>query len=148
MAAIALVPPRARTSFDGVTAVLRFEGIALVVAALFFYAHRDFSWALFAALFLAPDLSFAAYLFDSRTGALAYNIMHSTLGPLCLGTFGVMLTQPIALAIAAIWFAHIGFDRALGYGLKYSDSFSHTHLGPIGRRDSNAEDAEDLQRAR
>ena len=136
MAAIALATPQTRTSANGLTTVLRIEGFALLIAALLFYAHRDFGWALFAALFLAPDLSFVAYLLGPKTGALAYNTMHSTLGPLCLGTFGIALAQPTMLAIAAIWLAHIGFDRALGYGLKYSDSFSHTHLGRIGRANS------------
>jgi hypothetical protein len=28
--------------------------------------------------------------------------------------------------------AHIGLDRALGYGLKLPDDFRHTHLGTIG----------------
>lgn len=32
-----------------------------------------------------------------------------------------------------IWTAHIGFDRMMGYGLKYSASFGFTHLGVIGR---------------
>jgi hypothetical protein len=35
-------------------------------------------------------------------------------------------------ALALVWFAHIGMDRALGYGLKYDDAFTHTHLGIIG----------------
>jgi hypothetical protein len=39
------------------------------------------------------------------------------------------------LSIALIWVAHIGFDRALGYGLKYATAFKHTHLGlPLARR--------------
>jgi hypothetical protein len=29
--------------------------------------------------------------------------------------------------------AHIGIDRALGYGLKYSTGFGFTHLGRIGK---------------
>jgi hypothetical protein len=29
--------------------------------------------------------------------------------------------------------AHIGIDRALGYGLKYSAGFGFTHLGRIGK---------------
>ena len=33
-----------------------------------------------------------------------------------------------------IWLAHIGFDRALGYGLKYSAGFGFTHLGRIGKK--------------
>jgi hypothetical protein len=28
--------------------------------------------------------------------------------------------------------AHIGMDRALGYGLKYQKGFGFTHLGRIG----------------
>jgi hypothetical protein len=35
--------------------------------------------------------------------------------------------------VSLIWCAHIGFDRAIGYGLKYSHGFSFTHLGRIGR---------------
>ena len=46
---------------------------------------------------------------------------------------GFALASPLTLSIAMIWLAHIGFDRALGYGLKYSDGFGFTHLGRIGR---------------
>ncbi|MDB5619562.1 MAG: hypothetical protein JWQ24_3800 [Tardiphaga sp.] len=35
--------------------------------------------------------------------------------------------------IALIWLAHIGLDRALGYGLKYVAGFRFTHLGRIGK---------------
>ncbi|MDU3890869.1 MAG: DUF4260 family protein [Serratia liquefaciens] len=35
---------------------------------------------------------------------------------------------------ALIWGAHIGFDRALGYGLKYASGFADTHLGGLGRK--------------
>ena len=31
-----------------------------------------------------------------------------------------------------LWFAHIGMDRALGYGLKYDTDFEGTHLEHIG----------------
>jgi hypothetical protein len=36
--------------------------------------------------------------------------------------------DPIPLAL--IWFAHIGFDRLLGFGLKYPTRFKDTHLDP------------------
>jgi hypothetical protein len=36
-------------------------------------------------------------------------------------------------SIAMIWLAHIGFDRALGHGLKYANGFGFTHLGRIGK---------------
>ena len=45
-----------------------------------------------------------------------------------------MLTaEPLAGSIALVWFAHIGLDRALGYGLKYDAGFRFTHLGRIGK---------------
>ena len=35
--------------------------------------------------------------------------------------------------IAAILIAHVGMDRAVGYGLKLPSSFQDTHLGRMGR---------------
>jgi hypothetical protein len=125
--------PAAEAAAGGVRTVLRAEGLALAVAATAAYAHAGFSWGLFAALFLAPDLSFAAYLLGPRWGAAAYNLVHSTIAPLALGAAGLVLGVPEAEAIALIGLAHIGFDRALGYGLKYSLGFGVTHLGRIGR---------------
>lgn len=42
--------------------------------------------------------------------------------------------MPLAVLLALIWTAHIGFDRALGYGLKYATAFGETHLGRLGGR--------------
>jgi hypothetical protein len=44
----------------------------------------------------------------------------------------------IFFGIAAIWAAHIGLDRMLGYGLKYTSSFNDTYLGHIGRTHAGA----------
>jgi hypothetical protein len=118
----------------GVRTVLRSEGVFLCAAALAAYTQTGGDWKLFALLFLVPDLSFIAFLFGPRTGAFAYNAMHSTIGPLLLGAAAFALHQPLALSIALIWIAHVGFDRALGYGLKYASGFADTHLGRIGRR--------------
>jgi hypothetical protein len=122
--------PKAMTgaAVGGVKTLLRAEGLALLAAATAAYAHAGFSWLLFPALFLAPDLSFFAYLFGPRFGAAAYNLVHSTIAPLALGGMGIVLDAPLAEAIALIALAHIGFDRALGYGLKYSAGFKETHL--------------------
>jgi Domain of unknown function (DUF4260) len=120
----------------GVRAMLRFEGLMLFTAALFLYAHAGASWVLFFTLFLVPDLSFIAYVFGPRVGALGYNMMHATVGPIALA-LASQLHLPTAvplLPIALIWFAHVGFDRALGYGLKYTSGFSDTHLGFIGKK--------------
>lgn len=119
---------------NGVRAILRIEGAALALAAIAAYAHLGGTWPLFAVLILAPDLSFAGYLAGARVGAAAYNIMHSTIGPIVLGACGAVLGHPVAILIALIWAAHVGFDRALGYGLKYASGFRNTHLGLIGRK--------------
>ena len=117
----------------GVKTVLRLEGLAVLTAAVFIYWHAGFSWMQFGILFLAPDITFAAYLFGPRAGAAAYNAAHSTNGALGLAVAAVALNQPLMIAVALIGLAHIGFDRALGYGLKYGKGFGFTHLGRIGR---------------
>jgi hypothetical protein len=91
------------------------------------------SWWVYAILFLAPDLSFLGYLAGPRIGAVVYNSAHSYMAPVALMTAGFALASPLVLSIALIWLAHIGIDRALGYGLKYSAGFTFTHLGRIGR---------------
>jgi hypothetical protein len=55
------------------------------------------------------------------------------MAPMTLMTTGFALASPLTLSIALIWLAHIGIDRALGFGLKYSAGFGFTHLGPVGQ---------------
>ncbi len=110
---------------------LRLEGVAAVVLATYLYGRGEKSWLLFAALFLVPDISFAGYLAGARVGAAVYNIVHSYLGPVLLAAMS--LGGGTTMSVAMVWAAHVGFDRALGYGLKYSTSFGDTHLGRIGR---------------
>jgi hypothetical protein len=117
-----------------VRALLRIEGLALLCAAIALYWASGASWWLFAVLFLAPDLSFAGYLAGPRAGAAAYNALHATVAALLLAIGGLIMPWPMAATVALIWLAHIGFDRALGYGLKYSAGFGFTHLGRIGSR--------------
>ncbi|MCC6522325.1 MAG: DUF4260 domain-containing protein [Polyangiaceae bacterium] len=112
-------------------ALLRAEGALALVAALVAYRYLGASWGVFAALFLVPDLSLLGYLAGPRAGALTYNAAHSYLGPASLALAG--LAVPQLLPFAMIWVAHVGFDRALGYGLKYARAFGATHLGTVGR---------------
>jgi len=85
------------------------------------------------ALFLAPDVSFLAYLGGPRTGSIGYNLAHTLVAPCLLGAAGLHWPAPHLLGLALIWAAHIGFDRFLGYGLKYGEGFGYTHLGRVGR---------------
>jgi hypothetical protein len=119
----------------GVRLLLRAEGLVVLAASVAAYAQFGAGWGWFAALFLLPDLSFLAYFAGPRSGALAYNAAHSYLGAVGLLAAGVLGASPLLLAAALVWCAHIGFDRLLGYGLKYSEGFGHTHLGRLGRKD-------------
>ncbi len=111
--------------------LLRIEEASLLTAALLLYAHMHFSWLLFAALFLAPDLFMLGYLANPRTGAAVYNLAHVLLLPLTLFALTFATNRPHLAAISIIWFSHIAFDRLLGYGLKYPAHFKDTHLQHI-----------------
>ena len=90
-------------------------------------------------LILSILLAMAGYWLNARTGAIAYNAVHSYVGPLALAGAALAGMQLVDLdhgwlAYAFIWTAHIAFDRALGYGLKYPEGFKSTHLGLLGKR--------------
>jgi hypothetical protein len=121
-------------AFGGVRMLLRLEGFAAFAVAVALYAYNGFSWPAFALLFLAPDLSMLAYFGGPRVGAAAYNLVHTYALALALALSGFFSAMPALTAAGLILVAHIGIDRTLGYGLKYSTTFGDTHLGRIGRR--------------
>jgi hypothetical protein len=123
----------------GLRTMLRLEGFGLFLGMTLLYGIWDGSWWIYAALFLAPDLSLAGYLGGPRTGAAVYNAAHSYMLPMTLMTVGFAMAEPLVLSIAMIWLAHIGFDRAVGYGLKYAGGFGFTHLGRIGKKPDREE---------
>lgn len=113
-------------------ALLRVEGAVLLALSILFYALGGAGWTLFALLALAPDLSMLGYLAGSRAGAVSYNLGHTYLLPSVLVAFGVSAGRPLLASLGLVWFAHIGFDRMMGFGLKYPSGFGDTHLGRIG----------------
>jgi hypothetical protein len=113
--------------------LLRLEGLAIFLFSLMAYEFMGFPWGFFILVFLVPDLSLFAYFHSAKVGAIAYNIMHSYVLPLMLFAYGFFVSSSEVDRVAIIWIAHIGFDRALGYGLKYSRGFRYTHFGKIGR---------------
>ncbi|CAN5167260.1 DUF4260 domain-containing protein [soil metagenome] len=117
----------------GVRDLLRWEGVALLVGMTLFYFISGAPWQVFALLFFVPDLSLLGYLAGPRIGAALYNAAHITIGPLLLAAVGLALAEPAVGSVSLIWLAHIGLDRALGYGIKYSAGFRITHLGLIGK---------------
>jgi Domain of unknown function (DUF4260) len=113
---------------------LRTEALTLLLGSLWAYSNYGASWTQFALIFLLPDIALLAYVLQARIGAICYNITHSSIGALGLLLAGVAFHKPTLVSWALIWLAHIGFDRALGYGLKYDKGFSFTHLGVIGSK--------------
>ncbi|MEO9275970.1 DUF4260 domain-containing protein [Marinomonas sp. 5E14-1] len=114
--------------------MLRLEAVAILILSSITYFQYNPDWRLFALLFLLPDLAILGYLASNKTGAILYNITHSLIGPaVCFGISWLVLKSELGISIGLIWLAHVGFDRTLGYGLKYAIGFKHTHLGIIGK---------------
>jgi len=112
---------------------LRLEGAAALVAGVAIYLAQGGFWLLLLPLLLVPDLSMVGYLRGPRLGAFLYNVVHNwALGLAVLGA-AVALDSDVLLFAGAILVAHVGMDRAAGYGLKLPTSFQDTHLGRIGR---------------
>ena len=121
---------------SGTTIILRLEGAALAIACLWLYGgilHQ--SWWLFALLILTPDLSMLAYYAGPKIGAAIYNAVHSwvLVVALIFLAFYPGRGDPFLLSLPFILGAHIGIDRALGFGLKHRTGFKDTHLGRLGR---------------
>lgn len=108
--------------------ILHLEGAAVLIASLFLYARGHFPWWLFAVLFLAPDLFMLGYLANAKVGAALYNLVHTYVSPVVLLLVATILTAPEVTPYGLIWLAHLGFDRMLGFGLKYPTHFRDTHL--------------------
>ena len=101
------------------------------IMLLLLYIHLDFSLTLFFLLLFVPDLSMIGYMYNPKTGASIYNLGHNLILPFALLGIACMNGYSLLLMIALIWVAHIFLDRALGFGLKYNDTFKQTHLQKI-----------------
>jgi len=124
-----------------VRGLLRLEGAAALVAGLALYGWLGGPWLAVIPFLLVPDLSAIGYLRGPRLGALTYNAVHNwALGLAVLGIGLATTSAPIALA-GAVLIAHVGMDRAVGYGLKLPTSFQDTHLGRMGRDNGPARGA-------
>ncbi|MEO8514497.1 MAG: DUF4260 domain-containing protein [Ignavibacteria bacterium] len=111
--------------------ILKLEEFGMLILALYLFSLLDFSWWLFALLFLAPDIGMLGYLANAKIGAFTYNIFHHKGIAVLLYLTGIYLNSPVLMFTGLLLFAHSSFDRILGYGLKYSDNFKSTHLGNL-----------------
>jgi hypothetical protein len=118
---------------------LRLDGLTLLGATLALFATTHQPWWLVPAVILLPDLFMVGYLGGTRVGAFVYNLGHSYPLPAIMTLAGVAGHHPLTIALGLLWLAHIGMDRVARYGLKYDDSFQHTHLSaPSGKGPSRS----------
>lgn len=113
--------------------ILRLEGLTILALSMIAFAHYSADWYMFIVLFLIPDLALIGYLKGNKTGAILYNVTHSLIIPILWITLCLLTKNKTNIAIGFIWAAHVGFDRALSFGLKYASGFKYTHLGKIGK---------------
>lgn len=113
----------------------RFEGGIIFLSGLVIYwQYADLMpWWMALLVFFAPDLSFSGYAFSARIGSFVYNTVHVYALGGALMALGLFYANTMLVGLGALWFAHSGFDRLLGYGLKSPEGFSFTHLGRIGK---------------
>ena len=112
---------------------LRLEGAAAFAAGLALFGASSGNWLFILPLLLLPDISAAGFLVSPRVGTFTYNLVHNWVpGIVTLGA-AIWLASPILMLAAAVLIAHVGMDRAVGYGLKLPTSFHDTHLGRMGR---------------
>lgn len=105
----------------------------MFVAATIAWFNSGFGWLPFVLLLFAFDLFMLGYLAGPRIGATVYNLGHGLALPSIGAIVYLFSGQQFVLALTCLWFAHIGIDYALGYGLKNPEGFQSTHLGRIGK---------------
>ncbi len=118
---------------------LKIEEAAITAMAIYFLTLHNlglpvWAWVL---LFFSPDISMLGYLVNTRIGAYGYNLFHNRAVGLLLVAIGLITLNEMLISIGTLLFAHSSFDRMMGYGLKFTDDFKHTHLGWVGKKARN-----------
>lgn len=112
---------------------LKLEEWAQFILCYVLTLEIDFPWWYFWAFLLLPDIGMLGYLVNTRIGAFTYNLLHHKGIAILVVAAGWYMISEYVLFAGIILYGHSSFDRIMGYGLKYSDSFQHTHLGWIGK---------------
>ena len=112
--------------------ILRIESAAVGALGIVGFLSLGGSPLLLIPALLAPDLSMLGYLAGPRVGAVTYNLVHNWALPVGLAMLAIALRELWPMLAATAIAAHVGWDRALGYGLKLPTGFKDTHLGRIG----------------
>ena len=111
--------------------LLKIENAAMFLFSIYLYSLLDFNWWWYLILILTPDIGMLGYIFNPKIGAIAYNIFHHKGIALAIYLIGAYMNNEFVILTGIILFGHSSLDRIFGYGLKYNDSFIHTHLGML-----------------
>lgn len=113
--------------------LLKIEELAMFLLGIFLFSQLSYAWWWFFVLILLPDIGMLGYVINAKFGAICYNICHHK--GLAIGIYflGIYFETEILKLIGVILFAHASMDRIFGYGLKFEDAFTNTHLGHIGK---------------
>ncbi len=116
--------------------ILKLEEAAMTAIGIYLLTiyNLHLSFWIWAILFFSPDIGMLGYLVNTKVGAATYNIFHHKGIAIAIAAAGYYLHNDIMTAIGILLFAHASFDRIMGYGLKYSDSFKNTHLGSLEKK--------------
>ncbi|NIJ55197.1 DUF4260 domain-containing protein [Dyadobacter arcticus] len=114
--------------------LLKLEEAAIFLLCIFLFSKLNFAWWWFPALLLLPDIGMIGYIINPKIEAFPYNLLHHRLVASLVAFYALTYGNEYWQLGAIIIFAHISMDRVFGYGLKYSDRFSNTHLGGIGNK--------------
>lgn len=114
-------------------AVLKLEELLLFILGIYLFSLLNYNWWWFLVLILTPDVGMIGYLFNTKIGAITYNLFHHKGLAVIIYLIGVYLSIPLWQLIGIILFSHASMDRIFGYGLKYDKGFKYTHLGEIGK---------------
>ena len=111
--------------------LIRLENAFVFITVVIIYFMFGFSLWLFLIFLLVPDISMLGYLFNNKVGSYVYNVGHSYILPILITLFYLATGVNLLLGIALIWLAHIGMDRTIGYGVKYSIGFNKTTIQKV-----------------
>jgi len=113
------------------------EASMWLLSVVAYYTSLHFNGWLYWALFLTPDISMLGYLINTKVSAFIYNLFHHKALAIVIYLSGCYFHSEILQLTGLVLFGHSSFDRMMGYGLKYNDGFSNTHLGQIGKNAKN-----------
>jgi len=118
---------------------LKLEELAQFTVCVLLLISLEVHWWFYLLLIIGPDIGMLGYVAGPKVGAFTYNLFHNkAVALLCLLVLFVIGRYTpdwpsSVISFGIILYGHASMDRIFGYGLKFPDSFQHTHLGWIGK---------------